>query len=222
VPLASSALMQPRDPLNISYAFLVAPNSKFRTTSGSGSVGIDWPWFGFNYSHDQSDQTPLSGTDAFLISTRRDSGVVYVRGIWDDFQARAAASLVRYDSTELAYVERRYDVYLTYTPYANLQFNLNGNQSTTDYQLPVHTTTTNAARFDAQWSYGPWQTSLYAGWRAYRDTQQPSETVAEAGFRIRRMWTKLDVNFVAGIQQRTRGDVVSPNAIVHVAIVRRF
>ena len=63
VPLASSALMQPGDPLNVSYVYQVAPNSKFATTSGSASFGIDWPWFGFNYSHDQTDQTPLSGSD---------------------------------------------------------------------------------------------------------------------------------------------------------------
>jgi hypothetical protein len=215
--------MQPGDPLNISYAFQVAPNSKFATTSGSASFGIDWPWFGFNYSHDQSDQTPLSGsTDTFLVSQRRDAGIVYLHGTWDDFQGRVAAGQVRYDSTQLAYVERRYDLYLNYLPYQNLQFNLTANDSRTNYQLPVHTTTTNAVRLDAQWSWGPWQTSAYASWRSYTDTQQPSETVSEAGFRIRRFWTKLDINLVAAMQQRTKGDIVSPNRIVHLAIVRRF
>ena len=43
VPLATSALMQPGDPLNVSYVYQVAPSSKFQTTSGSASFGIDWP-----------------------------------------------------------------------------------------------------------------------------------------------------------------------------------
>ena len=223
VPLATSALMQPGDPLNISYVFQVAPNSKFQTTSGSASVGIDWPWFGFNYSHDQTDQTPLSGgDDTLLLSERRDAGLVYVRGIWDEFQVRAGAGLVNYDSLRLTYVERRFDAFMTYAPYQNLNFNLALNESRTNYQLPVHSTTNDAIRFDAQWSWGPWQTSAYASWRRFVDTQQPTETIAEAGLRLRRTWTKLDVNFVAAIQQRTKGEIVSPNGIIHLAVVRRF
>ncbi len=70
VPLATSALMQPGDPLNVSYVYQVAPSSKFQTTSGSASFGIDWPCFGFNYSHDQTDQTPLSGGDRHVSPLR--------------------------------------------------------------------------------------------------------------------------------------------------------
>jgi len=223
VPLATSALMQPGDPLNVSYVFQVAPNSKFQTTSGSASIGIDWPWFGFNLSHDQTDQTPLSGgDDTFLLSERRDAGLVYVRGIWDEFQVRAGAGVTSYDSLRLTYVERRFDVFMTYAPYQNLNFNLSLNESRTNYQLPVHSTTNDAVRFDTQWSWGPWQTSAYASWRRFVDTEQPTETVAEAGVRLRRTWTKLDVNFVAAIQQRTKGEIVSPNGIIHLAVVRRF
>jgi hypothetical protein len=223
VPLATSALMQPGDPLNVSYVFQVAPNSKFQTTSGSASIGIDWPWFGFNLSHDQTDQTPISGgDDTLLVSERRDAGLVYVRGNWDEVQARAAAGVTSYDSLRLTYVERRVDVFMTYAPYQNLSFNLALNESRTNYQNPVHSTTNDAARFDAQWSWGPWQTSAYASWRRFVDTQQPTETIAEAGLRLRRTWTKLDVNFFAAIQQRTKGDIVSPNGIVHLAVIRRF
>ncbi len=223
VPLPTSALMQPGDPLNISYAYQVLPSSKFQTVSGSASFGIDWPWVGFNYSHDQTDQSPLSGGDStLLVSERRDAGVLYVRGFWDTYTARADAGYVRYDSTRLSYVERRMNQVLTYRPYENLQFILVANESQTNYQQPVHTTTTNAARFDAQWSWGAWQTSGYASWRSYRDTQQPSETVVEAGLYFRRTWTKLDMNLAVIAQQRTRGDVTSPNAIIHLGFIRRF
>jgi hypothetical protein len=223
VPLPTSAVMQPGDLLNVSYSYQVSPSSKFQTVSGSASFGMDWPWFGFNYSHDENNQTPLSGGDsALLVSERRDAGVVYVRGVWDTFQARVDAGLVNYDTPLLAYVERRFNAFLGYHPYENLQFNLAANQSRTDYQQPVHVTTTNAVRLDAQWSWGQWQTSGYASWRSYTDTEQPSETVTEGGFRIRRMWTKLDVNLVAVYQQRTKGDITSPNAIVHVNVIRRF
>lgn len=223
VPQPTSALMQPGDPLNVSYTYQVSPSSKFQTVSGSASFGIDWPWGGFSYSHDQNDQTPLSGSDgSLLVSETRDTGVVYLRGVWDTYQVRAGAGYVRYDSSRLSYVERRLDQFVGYYPYLNLQFNLAANESRTDYEQPSHVTTNNSVRLDAQWSWGPWQTTGYAGWRSYTDTQQPSETITEAGFRVRRLWTKLDVNVVAALQYRTRGNVSSPNGIVHINIVRRF
>ena len=128
VATPTSALMQPGDPLAVSYVYQVTPSSKFQTTSGSASFGIDWRYFGFNFSHDQTDQTPLSGGDsALLLSERRERGLVYVRGYWDDFQARAGAGLTSYDSLQLSYVERRADLYLSYAPYTDLTFNFKAN-----------------------------------------------------------------------------------------------
>jgi hypothetical protein len=223
VPLPTSAVMQPGDPLNISYVFQVEPSSKFQTVSASASFGIDWPLVGFNYSHDQTDQSPLAGSDStFLVSEHRDAGLLYLRYFSDTFTARGDAAIVRYDSTRLSYVERRLGQLLSYRPYENLQFNLAANESRTEYQQPVHTTTINAVRFTAQWTWGTWQTSGYASWRSFRDTEQPSETVLEAGLNARRTWTKLDVNVALVAQQRTRGGVTSPNGIVHVGLVRRF
>ncbi len=92
----------------------------------------------------------------------------------------------------------RLDQYLSYLPVPNLQLNLSGDEYRTEYDLPVHTTTGTSVRFDVQWNYGAWLTSGYAGWRTYRDTLQPTESVLEAGLRVRRTWTKLDLNFAAG------------------------
>ena len=138
------------------------------------------------------------------------------------FQFRVAAGLVIYDSPQLAYTERRFDQFLSYRPWENLQLNLTAGEVRTDYHTPVHVTTTDSVRFDAQWSSGQWQTSGYAGWRSYKDTQQPSETVSEAGFYLRRTWTKLDLTVAGTYQRRTKGEITSPNAIVHVGVVRRF
>jgi hypothetical protein len=223
VPSPSSAVMQPGDLLNVSYLYQVVGDSKFRTESRSASIGADWQWFGLAYSHDESSQNPMSGGDpSLLVDQQRDAGSVYVRGVWEAWTAKASASIIRYDSTRVAYRERRFEQYVTWQPYANLQLNLSANQSRTDYELPEHATTNTAVLADLQWTSGGWLTSGYAGWRQHTDTRQPNESILEGGIRVRRNWTKLDLNIAAGIQQRKRSDVESTNGIVHVGVVRRF
>ena len=137
LPLLSSALMLPGDPLNISYVYNVAPDNKFRTTSRSFSFGVDWPFVGFSFSHDESNQTPLEGGDnTLLLDQRRDAGTVYAGGIWDEYRVRVSLGVVNYDSTRLAYLERRADQYFTYQPYQNLLFSLAANQYHTEYERP--------------------------------------------------------------------------------------
>lgn len=224
VPLSGSAVMLPGDPLYVSYAYLVAVDARFRTTSRSLSFGIDWPRFGFSFSHDESQQTPLSaGDDALLIDQSRDAGKIYVTGTWNTLTGRASVGFLRYDSTRLKYLERRADQYLSYRPYLNLHFNLTANQYQTEYKLPAQTRTGMSLRADATWTWSDrWLTSAYAGTRSYRDSEHPSERIDEAGFRLRRNWAKLNVDVFAGTQRRKRGEVASLNTYVHFGAVRRF
>ncbi len=144
-------------------------------------------------------------------------------GLWEEFQARGSVGFVRNDSTHLRYTERRIDEYLTYRPYLNLQFNLVANQYWTDYELPSHTASGVSLRGDVTWTWSSsWLTSAYASTRSYRDSAQPSETIDETGFRVRRSWTLLDLNVFGGTQWRKRGEVSTRNVFFHFGAVRRF
>ena len=223
VPNPSSAVMLPGDTLNVSYAFGVSSDSKYATTSGSGSVALDWKWIGASYTHDQTDQTPLAGTDSsFLLDERRDNVSFWLYGSWEAVTARADATALRYDSSRLAYNERRFDQYVSWIPHPLVQLNVSANEYRTQYELPAHTTTGGTVRVDLQWTQGAWLTTGFASRRVYRDTLQPHETVDEAGVRTRRTWTKLDLNFVVGAQKRERGGASSLNGYFHLAFVRRF
>ena len=223
VPLPSSAVMLPGDLLNVSYTYLVPAAARYRTVSRSASLAVDWDWFGFSFSHDETDQTPLAGTESSLLSDqRRDSALAYVRGVWDTLEGRVTARALRYDSTRLSYDEQRLDELLTYNPYENLQFALSGSQYRTVYRDPPYTTKGNTIRIDASYFWGGWTATGHGAWRRYDDSRSPSETLYEAGLRVRRSWLKLDLLAAAGFQQRTRGNVTSRNAILHVGAVRRF
>jgi hypothetical protein len=223
VPSPSSALMQPGDPLNVSYTYEVGQDSKYRTVSNAVSASTDWSWIGGSVSHDQSDQHPLEGTDASLLSDqKRDKADVWLRGTWEQWQARVAAAATRYDSTRLAYREKRLDQYVTWLFRPGFQLNLSGNEYRTEYEMPEHVTTGGSVRLDLQWAQAGWLTTAYLSRRVYRDTLQPHEVVDEAGLRMRRSWSKLDILLAAGAQDRTRGDARALHAIFHFGAIRRF
>lgn len=222
VPNPASAVMLPGDPLNVSYTYAIEPEAKYATTSRSGTLGLEWGWIGFNASHDQTGQQSLSGTSDLLVDTRRDFAQVYVRGEWEAISARVSASSTDYDSTRLAYREDRLDEYVSYSPMYGFALTFTGNQYRADYRLPAQRTTGASYRIDLQWNSGGWLASSYLGHRTYEDSHQPRETVAEAGVRIRRSWSKLDVSLMIGAQRRERGPVASENAYFHFGAVRRF
>ena len=222
LPIPASAVMLPGDPLNVTYSYLVEPDSKYVTTSRSASISTDWAWIGFNASHDESDQKSLTGGDSLLLDQRRDFAQVYVNGAWENTSARAVASRVNYDSSRLAYLEHRLEEYVSWVPSPGLLLTFSGNQYRTEYRLPEHTTTGGAYRVDLQWTSGGWITTAYLGRRTYDDTQQPHEVVDETGLRTRRTWTKLDLNLAVGAQRRVRGAVGSTNGFFHIGAVRRF
>ncbi len=223
VPNPASALMAPGDTLNVTYAYQVNSDAKYATTSRSASFAFDYKWIGASFSHDESDQRPLSGTDStLLLDQRRRTAMLWLRGDWTTWQANVDASMVRYDSTRLAYFERRLDQYLSWLPHPYMQVNLSANEYRTEYQLPEHVTTGGGARLDVQWTQGAWLTTGYLSRRVYRDTLQPHETVDELGVRLRRTWTKLDVGIALGAQKRERGDASSLNGFIHFNAVRRF
>jgi hypothetical protein len=223
VPNPLSAVMQPGDTLNVSYAYQVSSDAKYATKSRSGNFAVDWSWIGASFYHDESDQEPISGSDTtLLLDQRRDNAMLWMHGSWDTIQARADAAITRYDSTRLGYTERRLDQYLSWIPRFNLQVNLSANEYRTEYKLPEHVTTGGGVRLDVQWTSNSWLTTGYASRRVYRDTLQPHETIDETGLRLRRSWTKLDVAIALGAQRRERGETSSVNGFFHFGAVRRF
>jgi hypothetical protein len=222
LPVPSSALMLPGDPVNVSYLYFVDPDSAYATSSRSASLSVDWDWVGFSASRDQSEQKPISGGETLLVDQRRDFGQVYVRGEWEGLSARGVASIVDYGSSRLAYREHRLEQYLSWAPSYNLLLAFSGNQHRTQFRLPEHTTRGGAYRVDLQWTTGGWITSGHVGRRTYSDTRQPNEVVDETGLRTRRTWSKLDFNLAVGAQRRLRGEVSSTNGFFHIGVVRRF
>jgi hypothetical protein len=224
VPLASSAVILPGDPLVVSYSFEVNPNIEFSTVSWHGTAGVDFNWIALNVAHEQSDQTLLSGRNADLLEDRRvDTARVDLRGEWDVLRAVASAQYRVEDSTRLKFTSEELGQFISYRPYYGLTLSLSGQETFTDFTLPHRRSTSYSARAELVWT--GWRGLFVNGFAEYRvseDSQLPSESVRQVGLRAR--WTrgKLEVAPDVSWNERARGDVESTDLRFNVRVIRRF
>jgi hypothetical protein len=224
VPQSTSVVIQPGDPLEVSYVFNLDPSLKFQTSSRSMSLGADWRWIGASVSHDESLQHRLSGNEGLFLTDRRsDSARMELRGDWDYLRARADAVASHYDYTNLVYDELRFGQHVSYSARANLLLGLSADESRTDYELTQRRSEARSLRLDVDWA-GPsgWFTTAYLSRRSLHDTQMPTDIVTEAVVRVRRRWTKLTVAGALGLVERDRGGVETTNLYFNVSAVREF
>lgn len=225
VPLPTSAVIQPGDPLAVSYAYELDPSIKYGTTSGSVGGGADLRWIAFSFGHEQSEQKLISGHDGrFLQNIRRDSAQLDLRGAWRTFQAQAGAAYVRYDSTRLAYSQQRYTQLLSHRPRRAFALTLQADETSTDFTLPpVHRTDARSLRLTADW-YAPsgWATTAFVGRRVFEDTLQPTETIDEGAVRSRFTYGKLDLSGAFTVTRRSRGGSELSSWRIDTLAARRF
>ena len=224
VPLATSALIAPGDPLAVSYTYEVDPSIKFATLGHSGGVSLGFRWIDFAYDRDDSNERLLAGVDnGFLEDVRRESAKVGVHGSWPTFDARASALRGRYDSQRLVYVENRYDGLLTWRPTRFLSLAFNANRALTDYELPEHRTRSLSAQLTFDWHLR-WGFSANGmlGRRVYEDTLQPTEVINEARLGARLNYGKLSITSSAIAAERDRGGARTSNWGFAIGVTRRF
>ncbi len=223
LPLPTSAVIQPGDPLAVSYTYELDPSIRYSTRSGSTSISLDYRWIAVSYGHEQSNQALISGQDSrFLDDVRRDSAEVDLRGSWNAHDGQASAEYVRYDSTRLAYDQQRYSGRFTYRPARSVTLAFNADKTLTRFTLPLHRTDALSAQFTLDWYQGAWTTTALVGRRTYKDSLQPTETINEARVRTRLAYSKLDFASTLTASERTRGGFQTFNWAVDLVAVRRF
>ncbi len=224
VPLPTSLVIQPGDPLVVSYTYEVDPSLKYSTASWWLNAGADFRWIALSFGHEQTDQTLLSGRESrFLEDRRRDNAQVELRGAWKALQGQAGAAYVRYDATFLAYTQQRFTQFVSYRPMRALFLALNAEQSATDYTLPVRHSDTQSVRVTLDWfAPGGWWITGLAGRRVFKDSELPTEAINEATLKARLSYGKLDFSTALTLADRTRGTFESTDWRLESRIIRRF
>jgi len=182
LPLVTSVVIQPGDPLLVNYTYEVNPSIKYVTSASSGGVGLSYSWITIQGLHDEASQRLVSGQDSgFLNEFNSDSVTVDLRGAWRKFQFQGGAGYLHYDSTQVTYIQRRLHEFTSYRPASNLSVGLNTNWSVTDYSLPSSRSETLSVNLGLdRFSPGGWTTNALLSHRYDKESFQPTETIDEA------------------------------------------
>lgn len=224
VPLPASLVIQPGDPLAVSYSYRVDRSLKYTTASWWLRSGVDFRWIAFSAGHEQTDQTALSGgSSQFLENRRNDTAQLDLRGAWKMAEGQVGAAYQRYNATFLAYTRQRFNQHASYRPGNNFALAFNAEESHTDFTLPLRQSDTRSAQLTTTWlAPGGWWTTALLGRRVYKDSLSPTETVNEAKAQARKTYGKLMINSAFTRGDRVRGAFETDFWRVDVTITRRF
>jgi hypothetical protein len=194
-PLATSLVIQPSDPLQVSYSYAVPPQLKYQTTTRNYTLGFAWPWISATYNHSESDSVPLVGGDSSQIVTfKSDELDLALNGTWGNLQARADARYYNFDSTGLDYRRLWATELLQYAPTQETSIQLTASQVDTTYTVPVRTSRGQSVQLAFTYARGFWTSNGYILGRRMTDTLVPTEQYEEAGLRWQARWGKLSGN----------------------------
>ena len=225
IPLASSVVIRGGDSLAVSYSYAVPADLKYGTANWSFGGMLDFRWISVSYDHEQSTQKPL-GTNAgsqLLQDWRRDDAALELRGNWGPLDARAGAGQLRYDSTYLAYVQRRLFQRVTMTPGYDLVLGITADETHTVYSLPVRQSDTVSATATLDWyAPGGWWVTGFARTRRLRDTQVERQVTSDAGVRARIVFGKLEFSSLLSMGKTSQGASYSTDRRFELKILRRF
>ena len=225
IPIATSLIIQPGDPLLVSYDYTVAPAIKFSTVSWAAGGRIDYGWIAFSVRRDKSDQQLLSGRDdGFLNDRLNDDAELTLRGDWSALRASSSFGFEREESTRLQFRRWKFRQLASLARIKGLRLSFTATQSLTDFSLPIDRRRENyTARLAVDGFFlDAWSINAFTGMRLLIDSEIANEDVREAGIRIRRQFAKLTVSGSTGWSRFERGDVTTTDLRFQALLSRRF
>jgi len=224
VPLATSAVIQGGDPLEVSYTYLTDPNLKSRIGTQSYLVSASWDWIAVSLTQDMTKQTPLSGQEETLLSDQNRTALrVDVNHDWGDWRALGNVRAARYRDARLDYDEIRFNENLTWRPSYDWQLSLSASQTQSEFIDSGRTSRYYDARLGGTWhSRQGWWADGFLTWRTQQDSEMADETITEGFFRIRRNWPQLALSCSVGLGQRDRDTVKTMYQNIQINITRTF
>jgi len=203
--LPTSHVIQPNDPLAVSYAYEIPAQANYNTSNVALTVGADVGWFAFSYNHTQTNAPEVvSGGVALVGNTRSDEVTTALRGDWEALKANVGANVLRFDSASLAYVNQSYSAGIGYQPYYAFSVNFNGAWSRANYSVPERRSGNVNGRVDINFyappsaRYDVLSTTLFALHNKLTDSEVPTQTLNQYGATLNYTLGKLTL--IAGAQ----------------------
>jgi len=228
VPCAGATVgINPGDTIAVDYRFSVSPSRSFTTEAWHANLSVDYRWIRVFFSHEQSDQSLISGQDGrFLSDQRSDTVGAELRYDGSRLHASLLGEARRVRSTQVDYDSFRTSGFADFAILPQATLRLSADQVITEFSDPHRETRSQAARAGLFYSFYILGSSAFvdasAGYRRLEDTAQPTDELIEARLQVRWLYRKLEVSPALEFFERQRGDTTTTEYRAMVRTVRRF
>ena len=228
VPIAcagSTPGINPGDNIAVDYRFTVSPSLAFTTATWHFSASADYRWIRPYFTHDQTDQSLVSGRDGrFLDDQKSDTIGTELRYDGRRLRASLLGEARRLSSGRIAFDMLRSNQSLGWSILPDLMLTFHSDQSLTDFSVPEkRQTRVLGGRTILTYIVGA---GLFAevsgGMRDLVDTLLPHERIGDAGLRLRLFIRRLEVSPSFEFVDRQRGNTNTKEYRAMLRVIRRF
>lgn len=227
VPIACAGTtpgINPGDTIAVDYRFKVSPSLTFTTATWHTNLSVDYRWIRPYFSHEQTDQSLISGRDGrFLDDQRSDTVGTELR--YDGRRVRAGlrGEAGWFASRRLTYDSLRSNQFVVLSILPELTLNLNADQAFFDFSNPKRETQTFSVRAFLTYFLGASLfVEAFGARRWLRDTLLPREQATEAGLRARWFYRRIEVSPSFEFFERQRGNTDTNEYRAMLRVIRRF
>ena len=220
----TSFVIQPGDPLQVSYTYQVPANARFSTTTKNITIGMNFPLIDWSYAYESIEQTLLSGEGAqFLQHMRSNTFSLGIHQDWTRITTRANAMYQTVDSSNVSFNMTDLSQNISYHPGWDILLSITGDETLTDYTAPIHRTRSYAFQFDGDRPLGnEGSAAIFASLRNLEDSEFPTQKELEGGLRVRFILGKLQIAPTLSWYDRTWGAVESRDLRIEIRVSRLF
>ena len=225
VPLPGSLLINPGDPLAVSYTYQVDANLKYASQASGYGMGVDYHWISIAYNHQQSSQKPLSGgSNLFLQSTQQDSVQLNLQGTLLEMAANASMGFDDFKSNTSAYEQSRLTSSLIWEIQSNMRMIFGVNASESKYTVPdQHQNSAQSARSSLNWfTADGWNNTASIDWSTHKDSGAPADTLVQAIAQSSITLGQLSFSANVALGEWQRNGSRSTNRSFNISVVRQF
>jgi hypothetical protein len=218
----TSLVIQPGDPLAVSYTYQVPSSARYSTTTKEVTVGVTFPWIDLAYSYDSITETLLSGQGAqFLQDETTNTGTVGVHHDWETFAARANATYETVDSSNVSFNMTDLMQNISYQAPWSLLLSASGDETLTNYTSPRHRSRSYVLQLNGDRPFwGGGTLSTFASLRILQDSAIATQTAINAGMRVKYVYGKLQFTPSILWYDTTWGTVKSTDLRLEIRVSR--
>lgn len=227
--LPTSVIIQPNDPLAVSYSYQLPAQANYNSSNVSATVGVNLGWFALSYNHTQVNAPEVISNAVTLVgNTTSDDVTASLRGDWDWLKLGLGANVLRFDSTSLAYVNQTYSAGVGYQPFYAVGVNLDAAWSEANYSVPARKSGYFNGRLDVNLyappsiRYDALSATLFALRNRLTDSELPTQTLTQFGATVNYTLGKLSLAAGAQYGDFVIGNSTTKNFQFNLSANRRF